>query len=124
MVWHYLKMKSRVLLTLALVSTSFLIIAPAAKADETTTATPAISAPPAPPKPDPNGQENDQQHSEKGEKPHLGEDAPGRQRNGDEEFREHGIFDDVDALFALAGAFVLGGGRAVVIQRRKKRDEI
>ena len=117
-------MKSRILLTLALVSTSFLIIAPTAKADETTTATPAISASPAPPKPDPNGQENDQQHSEKGEKPHLGEDAPGPHHNGDEDFQEHGVLHDSEALVALAGAFVLGAGLAVVILRRKKRDEI
>ncbi len=117
-------MKSRVLLTLALVSTSFLIIAPSAKADETTTTTPAMSAPPAPAKPDPTAQENDPQRSEKGEKPHVGEESPGRRQNGDEEFREHGILHDIDALFALAGAFVLGAGLAVVILRRKKRDEI
>jgi len=116
-VWHYLNMKSRVLLVLAIISTPLLALTPAAFADETPNPAPTMSASPIDP-------ENKEQRSEKGEKPHLGEDAPGHQRNGDEDFREHGIFHDVDALFALGGAFVLGAGLAVVILRRKKREEI
>jgi len=110
-------MKSRVLFVLAIISTPLLGLTAPANADETPNPAPSMSASPIDP-------ENKEQRSEKGEKPHLGEDAPGRQRNGDEEFREHGIFHDVDALFALGGAFVLGAGLAVVILRRKKREEI
>ena len=110
-------MKSRARCLLAIISTPLHGLTGTENADETPNPAPSMSSSPIDP-------ENKEQRSEKGEKPHLGEDAPGRQRNGDEDFREHGIFHDVDALFALGGAFVLGAGLAVVILRRKKREEI
>ena len=113
-------MKSRALLTFALSTLPIVGLSTAAFAEETPTPNPTMStqqeAPEAP--------ENTGQRVEQGEKPHLGDDNPGRNRNGDEDFQGRGIFHDEEALFALGGAFVLGAGLAFVIMRRKKHEEI
>ena len=110
-------MTSHLALKLALVALPILGITPSAYADET--ADPTSTMAPAPAK-----EVETQNEVEKGEKPHVGEDTDNKRRNGDEEFEEHGIFHDEEAIIALGGAFVLGAGLTYVVLRRKKREEI
>lgn len=110
-------MTSRFALKFAMVALPILGIAPSAYADETTDPTSTMAPAPA--------QEVETQNEvEKSEKPHVGEATHDKQRNGDEEFEEHGIFHDEEVVIALSGAFVLGAGLAYVVLRRKKREEI
>ncbi len=110
-------MTSRLALKFAMLALPILGISPAAYADENPEPTSTMA-------PAPVQEVESQDEIEKGEKPHLGEKRPRDHRNGDEEFEEHGIFRDEEAIIALGGAFVFGVGLTYVVLRRKKREEI
>jgi hypothetical protein len=110
-------MTSRFALKFALVALPILGMAPSAYADETSDPTSTMAPAPA-------QEVETQSEVEKGEKPHVGEATHDNQRNGNEDFKEHGIFHDEEAIVALGGAFVLGAGLAYMVLRRKKREEI